>query len=256
MLKEEPTEEVTQNHEEPTEVAAEEPQVNILIAKMKARHPEIEDDGELMTKAHDYMSELEDYRDRNEVSNSELIKIARLNPGLIKTIQMMKEGASWEEAVARNVDLSAIPTEGEPDYEKWAKSASERESEYNRILDEEERLTQNRQNSIQNLKDFAAENGWSEEQTADFYTKIVSPTLEAIANLDFSIDFYKTLHKAITAEEEKAAAMEDGILKGKNMTAEEIMQPEVSGDGLPKASSTVESPAPTKKKSYIESLMG
>jgi len=222
---------------------------------MRGQYPDLSED-ELYSKADEYISDLEDYRNRNEMSNAELIKLARQNPGLIRTLQMMKEGASWEEAVARNVDLSAIPIEGDPDYEKWAANAKARDEEYGKAQEWEQTLAANKEVSQQNRKDFAEENVMSMEQAMEFVEKHLSPILDELSNLNFSKNFLKMIHAAVTKEADVAAAKEEGMLEGKNAKIEEtIMTPPPAGDGLPKGASAGAVPEmPKAKPSYIDSL--
>ena len=201
------------------------------------------------------LEELRAYKERNQAANAELIKLLKLNPTLVKTIQMMKEGATFEEAVARNIDLSALPVEGDPDYEKWSQSAKMREDEYNKGLEFENTLAQNKAKSQENLRAFADKNNLTEEQASDFVASTLSPMLDKLASLDFDIDFLDFVWKSVKHEEKIAEAKEEGMIEGKNSKIEEeIMTPPPAGDGLPKGagSMTVEKPAP--KPSYIDSL--
>ena len=201
------------------------------------------------------LEELRDYKARNEAANAELLKLMKLNPGLTRTIRMMKEGASWEEAVARNIDVSALPVEGDPDYDKWSAAAKAREDEYNKNMEFEQTLAQNRDVSMQNLKDFAAENGMSEEQAMQFIEAHVSPILDQIAQLNFSKEFLTMIHKAVNHESKIAEAKEEGMIAGRNEQIEEKMMTPPPGDGLPKgASEGAAAPKPKKPQSYIDYL--
>ena len=201
------------------------------------------------------LEELRAYKERNQAANAELIKLLKLNPTLVKTIQMMKEGATFEEAVARNIDLSALPVEGEPDYEKWSQSAKMREDEYNKGLEFENTLAQNKAKSQENLRAFADENNLSEEQAMQFVETVVSPLLDQIATLDLSKEFLTMLHKGVNHEAKIAEAKEEGMIEGKNSKIEEeIMTPPPAGDGLPKGAGSMAVEKPAKKQDYIDYL--
>ncbi len=200
-------------------------------------------------------AELQAKVDRYIENDEKLKKILRMNPGLIKAIQMMYEGASWEEAVARNVDLSAIPVEGDPDYGKWSEQAKAREEDYNKSVDFDNQLAKNREISQQNLKEFAEENGMSDEQAMQFITDHVSPLLDMIATLNFTKEFLTMIHKAVNHESKVAEARDEGMIEGKNAKIEEeIMTPPPAGDGLPKGGNAMAAEKPQKKQSYIDYL--
>ena len=202
------------------------------------------------------LEELRAYKERNQAANAELIKLLKLNPTLVKTIQMMKEGATFEEAVARNIDLSALPVEGDPDYEKWSQSAKMREEEYNKGLEFENTLAQNKAKSQENLRAFAEENNLSEEQAMQFVETVVSPLLDQIATLDLSKEFLTNIYKGVNHETKVAEAKEEGKMEGMNAKIEEtMMTPPPAGDGLPKgAGSVAVAEKPQKPMSYIDKL--
>lgn len=261
----ESTETVEQEVTEPEQTQEVTPEEHALIIKMREMHPDVTDHNALLDKAHEHMTGLEDYVERDKVKNSRILQLAKQNPALVKIIQMLDEGFDMEEAVARNIDLSAFPRPGDenydewlanPDYSKVAEQAKTRENEYNQGVEFENTLAQNKIKSQQNLKDFADENGLSEDQAMEFISSVVSPLLDKIATLDFDKDFLAMLYKGVNHEQDVASAKEEGVIAGKNANIEEIMQPAPSGDGLPKASSASAeaNPKPTKKEDYIDYL--
>lgn len=232
----------------PTDAAAEAPaEMPEEVPAAEAPVEEPDDTNEL--------EELRDYKARNEAANQELVKLMRLNPALVKTLSMMKEGASFEEAVARNIDLSALPVEGDPDYDKWSARIKEREDELAKSSEYENTINANREISQQNLREFAAENGMSEDQAWDFVATHISPLLDDLASLKFSKEFMTMIHKAVNHEAKVEEAKNEGITEGRNQKIEEeIMVEPPAGDGLPSAPSAAVMPKAPKKQSYVDYL--
>lgn len=233
--------------------------INPIVARMRAKHadkPDLADD-DMFPLADEHIGELEDYQKRNTEMNAKLDEIIKQNPSLAATILDMDSGYSWEEALVRNNDISALK-EMEEDLEdsKLQEAKAYRQTRQSESEAFESTLNENKEFSQSELRAFAEENGMDEAQALDFVEKYVSPMLDDLAQLKIGRNVLALLHKAATADDKILEAQQTGELRGKNAKADEIMKETVLGDGLPKAGSSMvmAEPETPKKKGYIASL--
>lgn len=203
------------------------------------------------------IAELEDYRNSSIESNKKILEIFKQNPEIVNIMKMMSEGASFMEAIARNLDIAKItPIEGEPDYSLWKKSNEERVNASKKVEELRMRIDGNISISQQAYKKFIEEKKLSEEDVEKLSTK-----LEAIINdvNDGLVaeDIIEAVYKSLNFDKIVEAAKEEGALSVKNEKIEAFREDKnkKGGDGLPNISSAVSKETPKKEKSELEEII-
>lgn len=203
------------------------------------------------------LEELRQYKETMEKDNQLIMDVLDAEPRLAKIFQDLSMGATLREALARHFDPDdLVAQEGDPDFEAWEKNRNARIQEMKTRRETDEKIAANQKMTMAEIRAFAEENNMDKEQAIEFLGKLD----ELFTNVYSGLIDRKTLtflKKAIDADQMVNEAREEGEIAGRNTRIKETIAPVKSGDGLPKIAATENtiSPAPVKKKGYIESLM-
>lgn len=240
--------------------AAPEPPMNPVLARMKSKGHNFENDDEGYGLADRYIAELEDYKGANEADNQKIIDALDAEPVLAKIIQDIVSGVPIRASLAMHFDPEdLVAQEGDPDYEAYSANVSKRKEEMKKRKEWEDTIAKNGEMSMKEVEAYAAETGRTPEQIVEVLNK-GEEVLSDLYNGLISRKVLTLLETAFNAGAKEAAAREEGMIAGRNAKIEAEVMPEKVGDGLPKIQASEDvaeaSMPPKKKKGYIESLMG
>ena len=214
-------------------------------------------DDEYESAMEEYLTGLEGYKERGSSLNKKLLAIFEAEPKIGNVIQDMINGATFREALARHIspdDLTAI--EGDPDYEGWNKNRTAREEQAAKRRQFEEEYASNLEMSSQAVKEFADENGMTEEAAEKFLGKI-DEMLAAINSGKITKETLLAMKKAFDYDNAVGDAKQTGEIAGRNQAIVASKESAPAGDGLPKISSSSELPkTEPKKDAWIDDVAG
>lgn len=214
-------------------------------------------DDEYESAMEEYLTGLEGYKERGSSLNKKLLAIFEAEPKIGNVIQDMINGATFREALARHIspdDLTAI--EGDPDYEGWNKNRTAREEQAAKRRQFEEEYASNLEMSSQAVKEFADENGMTEEAAEKFLGKI-DEMLAAINSGKITKETLLAMKKAFDYDNAVGDAKQTGEIAGRNQAIVASKESAPAGDGLPKISSSSELPKTDQKKDqWIDGVAG
>lgn len=195
---------------------------------------QFDDDEKVDRKAYKHIKELESYREKNREANKKVMQLFNAHPELISVLQDMDKGASFREALARNIDTAELTAqEGDPDYDAWTKAKTEREAKFQERQKWSEEYAKNRKESADTLKKFAAEKKLDQPALEDFAAK-ADDVLKAVYAGKVDMKFLNALYDGITAKDQIAQAAQVAEVKGKNAAiTEKVSKASPEGDGLP-----------------------
>lgn len=216
-----------------------------------------ESDEDYDTAMDEHLTGLESYKERGTALNKKLLSIFEAEPKIGKVVQDMINGATFREALARHIspdDLTAI--EGDPDYEGWNKNRTAREEQAANRRKFEEEYASNLEMSSQAVKEFADENGMTEEAAESFLGKI-DEMLAAINSGKITKETLLAMKKAFDYDNAVGEAKQTGEIAGRNQAIIASKETAPSGDGLPKIANSSEVPKSTPKKDeWIDGVAG
>jgi hypothetical protein len=205
----------------------------------------------------EYLTSLEDYREKGKKANQKLLALFESEPAVGEMVRDMMAGASFREAAARHFSADDFtPTEGDPDYEGWTKNKTEREEKMNKRREFEKTYAANLEAAGKELEAFAKEHNLDAKATDEFLTSI-EKVLEDFNNGKMTKDTFRLMRRAMTYDKDIEDAREEGRIAGRNekIVAQREKEPEQTGDGLPRPSKSPDSPDGGKNKGgYFEGL--
>ena len=194
---------------------------------------QFDDDEKVDRKAYRHIKDLEGYRERNKEANKKVTQLFDSHPELVGILQDMDKGASFREAIARNVDIGELEAvEGDPDFEAWTKNKTERETKATEKQKWMEGYENNRKESSEAFKKFVVENKWSQEQAKEF-AEYADGMLKPFYDGKIDIGLLTMMNKARNADKERTDAAAAAEIKGKNEGIKAKAEKIPEGDGLP-----------------------
>ncbi len=210
---------------------------------------------EMMEATMSHLNDLEIYVQENDEANQKVVEVLNDQPEIGEIIRDMSKGATFEEALARHVDVEALkPAEGDPDLEKWEQARKDRKSRIKAAKEFQLMLHQNRLSSVKNVEKFRTEKQLSEPEMNEF-AGTLQKTLTEIMDGHYTVDFLNLMYKALKYDEAVTEGRKQGEIKGKNVRIEEIKgKKDDKGDGIPHVSSQGQ-PEPPKGNPIAKSIV-
>jgi hypothetical protein len=193
---------------------------------------------EMMEATMSHLNDLEIYVQENDEANEKVVAVLKEQPEIGEIIRDMSKGATFEEALARHVDIEALkPAEGDPDFEKWEQARKDRKSRIKAAKEFQLMLHQNRVSSAKNVEKFRTEKQLSEPEMNEF-AGTLQKTLSDIMDGHYTVDFLNMMYKALKYDEAVEENRRQGEIKGKNAKIEELKgKKDDKGDGIPHVAS-------------------
>lgn len=169
-------------------------------------------------------------------ANKNLKAMVHGNPNLGKVLSDMAKGAKFEEALPRYYDPNGFKLEpGDPDYIKWEAAGKQRMADYEKDMDRQTQMENNRKKSEETI------NAWFEEKQMDDdskkeYGSFVSELLERAYAGEVTPEFLNKMKYAMDYKDDVAKAAEAGEVKGRNekIVTEKLEEDTaLKGDKLP-----------------------
>lgn len=205
-----------------------------LKLKEKFKDKQFESDNDFFDAAHDELTNLETYKQENEKANENIWNMLDQHEELRSIFIDMDKGASFKEALARNVDLDGVtPMEDEPDFDAWQKAKEDRKkkTEDHKLFTKE--YDSNIEKSIKNYETFAKERKWDDNSSKEFTGKVDAVMAELSKGI-ISNKFLTTMEKGLMYDEAVKDAAETGEIKGRNENIEAKREDNPkAGDGIP-----------------------
>ncbi len=237
-----------------------EEKIESLADRLRKEFPDKEiTDEDVQKIALEHINTLEDYRTNNREANKKIISVLESEPAIGEMIKDISKGAGFREALSRNVDVENIkPAEGDPDYEAWSTNLTERQKRMQEQDDIRKSLSENRNGSVEAMKEFAKENDLSDDEASEFLTTL-DDVLANVYKGKVTKEFLGMMKKALNSKKDIAKAKEAGEIKGRNEQIETKKQEaKPAGDGLPilSSSQTKEKEIPkTKPDPFNDSII-
>jgi len=252
-------EEETQEPEEETDPEPEQEEEQEPEGEEETGKPESQPQGEFFEllketypsqsfdSEEDYLKAATQYMKDNLEANRVIGEAFENNPQLGDIIMDMTKGASFMEALARNVDMEALePQPGDPDYKKWKEAKAEREERKQKAREAMIEQEKARNTSLETIEKFRTEKGMTPEERDQFATSIAKILDKVVIEGRVEPDFLELMYKGLAFDQAIDEARKQGEVRGKN---EAIIQKKAKkatpGDGLPLV---VPSNAPEVKK--------
>ena len=209
-----------------------------LKAFMKGKHPdkEWEDDetyyGDVVAYAEDADKKLDGYAKANETIKS----VGKDYPEIFAIIEDIADGKSFEEALAANIDIEElIPTEDEPNYEKYSQARDARKQKRAEAEAYRQKLEENIANSKGVVEAFFAEKGMDEataNEFGDYIDGVMGEYLDGVITKEMLDMFYNARNYDADVAEARTA----GEVAGRNAKIDaEREKKSAATDGLPTA---------------------
>lgn len=207
---------------------------------------ELEGDDAYFEAAINHIDELETYQKENDEANRKVVEVLEQQPEIGSILSDMVQGASFEEALARNIDIESIqPAKGDPDYEKWAKAKADRIKRMEEARGFEKKLVESRKVSLENVAAFQKEKGLSDTERTQFTTKINTILTDILEEGKVTPEFLDVMYKGLAFQEAIDTARKQGEIRGKNEAIDQKKATRATqDDGLP----TLTSQGPTKPR--------
>lgn len=215
--------------------------------RVKAMHPdrEFSSDDDILSAADEKMTDHEEYRNRSEEANQQVIDALLAEPVFARVLEDISAGASAVEALALHFspqDLEDAAKASNPD--KWAENKATREKRRSDNLAFEETIRNNVAESEKTIKKWSEDKGLTPEQTSKFIG-IINDALTPVFHGKTTEDFLDKMYKAMNYAEDIANAEETGKVQGLNANIETKTGKAKVGDGLPSITSQGSAPKPS-----------
>jgi hypothetical protein len=238
--------------------AAAAPMTNPFADKAKTAFPDREfaSDDEINQAILEKYDELEGYHGKTSELLEKLSDILDAEPAIAAVLKDMIKGATFAEAISRNVDLDEItPIEGEPDYDLWANNLQERQKSKAEKEQQQKTMQENLDFSRAEIAAFAEENGMSNEDASKFLGTVDELVGEVVSGKLTKKTLAK-LKKAIDYDMDITQAAEMGEIKGRNAKIEAVRADasKPKGDGLPTLAGGQSESTPVEKDYFSEAI--
>lgn len=224
-----------------------------LYDRMQSSYPDRDysaGDDEYLNAANDHITNLEDYKTRNDEAVNKIVQAIESEPALGALIRDVMKGASLREAIARNVDIEGLTAmEGDPDYDGWSKAKQERMDRMKADQEYTNKLNTNREASMKEIEAFAQDENIPMEEAAKVLEEANS-MLTDIYQGNITRKYLKILRDGIMAQADIEAARTEGEIAGKNAQIEEKIKKTKTGmgDGMPDLVGAATEPAAASQK--------
>jgi len=219
-----------------------------LIERIRQSLPDqkLEEEDACLEAAIAHIDQLETYQKANNEANQKVIEVFQQQPEISAILSDMVQGASFPEALARNIDIDALePAKGDPDYNKWAQAKADRQKRIEKAQAYEKRLTDNRKVSIENVVTFQKEKGLSDDERTRFTTQINTVLTDVLEEGKITPEFLDVMYKGLAFQEAIDTARKQGEIRGKNEAIDQKkVRKATQDDGIP----TIQSQAPVKPR--------
>lgn len=229
-----------------------------LYDRMQSSYPDRDysaGDDEYLNAADEHITNLEDYKTRNEEAVNKIMQAIESEPALGAVLRDVMKGASLREAVARNVDIEGLTAmEGDPDYEGWSKAKQERMDRMKADQEYTNKINTNREASMKEIEAFAQDENIPMEEAAKVLEEANS-MLTDIYEGNITRKYLKILRDGIMAQTDIEAARSEGEIAGRNAQIEEKVKKTKTGmgDGMPDLVGTATEPVQqSKPKGFLD----
>lgn len=209
--------------------------------RIKKAYPDREfaSDDDVNTALMERYDGLEKYEESTKSLHSKLDMVLSSEPVIGALIRDVSKGATFMEALSRNVDLDELkPVEGDPDYEAWSKNLETRKQSMAEREAKAKEMQENLNMSLNEIKAFAEENGMAEADAQKFLSSVDELVGEVVAG-KLTKSTLSRLKKALDYDIDVPTAMQAGEVKGRNQKIEAMRASEQErGDGLPSITSS------------------
>lgn len=231
-----------------------------LKAFMKGKHPDKEwDDDEayyndVVNYAEDADKKLAGYATANETIKA----VGKDYPEIFAIIEDIADGKSFEEALAANIDIEElIPTEDEPNYEKYSQARDARKQKQAEAEAYRQKLEDNISKSKGVVEAFFAEKGMDEDaanEFGDYIDGVMGEYLDGIISKEMLEIFYNARNYDADVAEARTA----GEVAGRNAKIDaEREKKSAETDGLPSAGTSAgkEAQPEPEEKDFISGIL-
>jgi len=218
-----------------------------------------EDNDMFYQEANKQFDELNEYKKKNQEINDRMIKSLNAVPELAGAVRDVMQGASLEEALARNIDIdSIIPVEGDPDREKWDKGLKDREARQKESEAYQAEIAKNQEASVQEMIAFAQEQNLDDKAAEAFFNEI-DDMVSNLTKQKVTKEILSNFYRAMNADNEIAEATEKVKVDTLNQKIEAVKEKDnnkKTGDGLPKvdASNLEQDSGPKIKNAWLDAI--
>lgn len=219
------------------------PPSNPFADRLKKSYPDREfaNDDEINAGLTEYMDGLEVYQSSTKDLHSKLAEVLDAVPELAGIIRDVSKGATFSEALSRNVDIEDLtPVEGDPDYEAWTKNLETRKAG-------KQSMQENLDMSATEIRAFAEENGMTPQDATKFLDAVDALIGEVVSG-KLTRKTLAQMKKGLDYEIDVQAAEQAGEVRGRNTKIEAKRESQQStGDGMPAITSSAALPEPKPK---------
>lgn len=209
-----------------------------LKAFMKSKHPdkEWEDDEAYYSDVAAYAEDADKKLTGYETANETIKSVGKDYPEIFAIIEDIADGKSFEEALAANIDIEElIPTENEPNYEKYTQARDARKKKREEAEAYSRKLKENIAKSKGTVEAFFEEKGMDEKSAnefGDYIDGVMGEYLDGIISKEMLEMFYN----ARNYDNDVAEARTAGEVAGRNAKIDAERQKKATAtDGLPTA---------------------
>ncbi len=202
---------------------------------IRAKNPDIDFDND-EDALYDYAMQGYDteheYHKKNEEGNRKMYELLTQNPDVAMFISSLVSDGNVGKAMSYLSDALALQ-EGTPEYDEYQKGVADRkkkEVEAEKAVAEYEK---NLEESSEALKNFADENGMSEEEAVDFVRQITDVINEKLFTGKIDKEFLDLFYRALNYDKDLATSREAGLIDGRNEQIDARNRKLKKGDGLP-----------------------
>lgn len=231
-----------------------------LHSFMQGRYPDKTwaDDDEFYSNVADYLEDSGRRISEYENADTQILNIAKEYPEILSIIKDIVDGKSFEEALARNIDIEElIPREGEPDFAKYDNARKERKARRAEAEAYRAKLDKNMEKSREVLKSYFEEHGMSDEEALAF-SEYIDNIVSAYLDRAITPEILDIFNHARNYDKDMAEARTAGEAVGRNAKIDaEREKRDGATDGLPGAGSsagTLDTETP-KEKNFIDNVL-
>lgn len=212
------------------------PQRHAIYGRLSEMYPDNKFEGEndALDVLLKYVDDAESYKSKTNETNQALVQLFNDEPILVEIIRDMKEkGLPFTVAAAKYVSPEDFNfKEGDDNYDQAQERISARNQRNAERTSRQETLSKNTTESLKAIKEFAAENGLSEEDAMKFMDAVDVDLADLYAG-KITKAFLNKYYKAQNYEKAISDASAAAEISGKNQQIEAKLSDKPLGDGLP-----------------------
>ena len=207
-----------------------------LKALMQGKHPDKEwgDDEAYYSDVVAYVEDADKKLNGYTKANETITSVGKDYPEIFAIIEDIADGKSFEEALAANIDIEElIPTEDEPNYEKYSQARDARKQKRAEAEAYRQKLEKNIADSKGVVEAFFAEKGMDEEaanEFGDYINGVMGEYLDGVITKEMLDMFYNARNYDADVAEARTA----GEVAGRNAKIDaEREKKSTATDGMP-----------------------